>query len=105
DLDALALEVTMEWVPAALARGIDLGFESAERPVPVDGDAQRLRELINNLIDNAVRYSQRGGHVTVRVADAGHGRLAISDDGPRIPVAERLRIFERFHRLLGAHAE
>ena len=105
DLDALALEVTMEWVPEALARGVDLGFESAERPVMVDGDANRLRELINNLIDNAVRYSQRGGHVTVRVADAGHGRLAISDDGPRIPVEERLRIFERFHRLLGVHAE
>src|SRR5690606_25338739 len=63
------------------------------------------RGLINNLLDNAVRFSQGGGHVTVRVAGTGHGRLAISDDGPRIPVEERKRIFERFHRLLGAHAE
>jgi two-component system sensor histidine kinase TctE len=105
DLDALALEVTMEWVPQALTRGVDLGFESAEQAVIVDGDAHRLRELINNLIDNAVRYSQRGGHVTVRVTQAGQGQLAISDDGPHIPVEERKRIFERFHRLLGTHAE
>ena len=58
DLNALALEVTMEWVPEALRRNVDLGFEGADGAVIIDGDAHRLRELINNLIDNAVRYSQ-----------------------------------------------
>ena len=73
----------------------------------IDADADRLRELINNLIDNAVRYSQQGGRVTVAVAttEDGEGRLSISDDGPSIPVEERSRIFERFHRLLGSHAD
>jgi two-component system sensor histidine kinase TctE len=105
DLDALALEITMEWVPEALRRSIDLGFESADATVAVDGDPHRLRELLNNLIDNAVRYSQHGGRVTVKVAGGGQPRLMISDDGPRIPVEERERIFERFHRLLGSHTD
>jgi len=107
DLNAFALEVSMEWVPHALKRGIDLGFEGAEQPLTIDGDRDRLRELINNLIDNAIRYSREGGRVTVRAGagDAGQCRLAISDDGPSIPVEERARIFQRFHRLLGTQED
>lgn len=105
DLNALALEVTMEWVPEALKRNVDLGFEGADGEVTINGDAHRLRELINNLIDNAVRYSQDAGSVTVRVVPGEQRQLSISDDGPRIPVEERERIFRRFHRLLGAHIE
>jgi two-component system, OmpR family, sensor histidine kinase TctE len=103
DLDALALEVSMEWAPMALKQDVDLGFEAAGRPLLIDAEAERLREMINNLIDNAVRYSRRGGRVTVAVtaADDGHARLSISDDGPAIPVEERGRVFERFHRVLG----
>jgi two-component system sensor histidine kinase TctE len=105
DLNALALEVTMEWVPEALKRDIDLGYEGGEAPVIIAGDTHRLRELINNLIDNAVRYSPNRGRVTVRVGGGEQRQLAISDDGPRIPVEERKRIFERFHRLLGTHTD
>jgi two-component system sensor histidine kinase TctE len=105
DLNALALEVTMEWVPEALRRNVDLGFEGPETPVFIDGDGHRLRELINNLIDNAVRYSQDAGRVTVRVVAGERRMLSISDDGPRIPVEERERIFQRFHRLLGTNMD
>jgi two-component system sensor histidine kinase TctE len=105
DLNALALEVTMEWVPEALRRNVDLGFEGMDCAVLINGDAHRLRELINNLIDNAVRYSQDMGSVTVRVVLGEQRQLSISDDGPRIPVEERERIFQRFHRLLGSHAD
>ncbi|MEF7612889.1 sensor histidine kinase N-terminal domain-containing protein [Aquincola sp. MAHUQ-54] len=107
DLNAYALEVSMEWVPQAIKRRIDLGFEGADRPLMIDADPDRLRELINNLIDNAIRYSQSGGRVTVRVNVGGSNecRLAISDDGPGIPVPERARIFERFHRLLGTQED
>ncbi|MDE2604773.1 MAG: sensor histidine kinase N-terminal domain-containing protein [Burkholderiales bacterium] len=103
DLHAFALEVSMEWVPHALRRGIDLGFEGPDTPLVIDADGDRLRELLNNLIDNAIRYSQAGGRVTVRTAPAAGGEclLAVSDDGPRIPPQERDRVFERFHRLLG----
>jgi len=108
DLHAFALEVSMDWVPHAIRGNIDLGFEGADEPLMIDADRDRLRELINNLIDNAIRYSQEGGRVTVRTGRAaagGKAELAISDDGPKIPVEERNRVFERFHRLLGAPAE
>ena len=107
DLHAFALEVSMDWVPQAIKRQIDLGFEGPDEPLVIDADHDRLRELINNLIDNAIRYSQQHGHVTVRTGRAadGQAKLAISDDGPRIPVAERARIFERFHRMLGTEQD
>lgn len=107
DLDAFALEVSMEWVPQAIKRNIDLGFEGAQGPLMIAADGDRLRELLNNLVDNAVRYSQPGGRVTVRTGRTAEGqcRLAISDDGPSIPVEERARIFERFHRLLGTQED
>jgi two-component system sensor histidine kinase TctE len=107
DLNGFALEVSMDWVPHAIKRNIDLGFEGVQQPLTIAADRDRLRELINNLIDNAIRYSQPGGRVTVRTgrSDDGHCRLAISDDGPSIPVEERQRIFERFHRLLGTQED
>lgn len=103
DLKALAMSTSMEWVPLALKSDIDLGFEAPDDALMIEGDADRLREMVNNLVDNAIRYSQRGGRVTVSVArvDEGQGRLSVSDDSQRIPVEERTRIFERFHRLLG----
>jgi two-component system sensor histidine kinase TctE len=104
DLNALAFEVATAWVPMALKHHIDLGFEGADGPVMVRGDAARLRELLDNLVDNAVRYSPGGGRVTVRVAAAPAPRVLVSDDGPAIPAEDRQRIFERFHRLLGTSA-
>ncbi|MGC2517717.1 MAG: sensor histidine kinase N-terminal domain-containing protein [Burkholderiales bacterium] len=105
DLNKLAFDVTMEWVPEAYKKNIDLGFESADGPVMISGDATRLAELVNNLLDNAIRYSRNQGRVTVRVARRDKPHVSISDDGPTIPVEERQRVFERFHRLLGSHAD
>jgi two-component system sensor histidine kinase TctE len=101
DLDALALDVATGWVPEALKKNIDLGFEGAGRPVQVSGDPVRLRELLDNLLDNAVRYSRDGGRITVRV-DAVPPTVDVNDDGPSIPPEERARVFGRFHRLLGS---
>jgi two-component system, OmpR family, sensor histidine kinase TctE len=108
DMEAFALEVCMEWVPEALKRDIDLGFEGSGRALVINADPDRLRELINNLLDNAIRYSRATGRVTVRTGlhdDGRHCQLSFSDDGPSIPVHERQRIFERFHRLLGTTAD
>ena len=105
DLSKLAFDVTMEWVPEAYRKNIDLGFEGTEPHPIIRGDAPRLTELINNLLDNAIRYSRNGGRVTVRVAAQPAPRVSVSDDGPVIPVEERERVFERFHRLLGSHAD
>lgn len=101
DLNALALEAATEWVPEALKKGIDLGFEGAAGPVAIRGDALRLRELLDNLLDNAVRYTRDGGRVTVRVAASPRPTVDVNDDGPGIPPDERERVFQRFHRLLG----
>ena len=95
DLNQLALDAASAWVPEAYKRDIDLGYEGLERPLWVNGDAARLRELL----DNAIRYSRSGGRVTVRLIAEPRPTLRVSDDGPSIPVEERSRIFDRFHRL------
>jgi len=105
DLNALALEVASDWVPEALKRRVDLGFEAAPGPVMIRGDPLRLRELLDNLVDNAVRYSREGGRVTVRASAEPAPAIEVSDDSPSIPVEERERVFERFHRLLGTARE
>jgi two-component system sensor histidine kinase TctE len=67
-----------------------------------------LRELLSNLIDNALRYTPSGGSVTVRVrVEAGESRaiLEVEDTGPGIPSAERAHVFERFYRILGSNVE
>jgi len=105
DLNALALEAATNWVPAALGKRIDLGLESSPSAVMIRGDPGRLRELFDNLLDNAVRYTPESGRVTVRVSRDPVPSVAVSDDGPAIPPHERARVFERFHRLLGTTRE
>lgn len=105
DLDALARSVTEEWVVRALAKRIDLGFEDRGRPLMIKGVPLLLRELLNNLIDNAIKYTPPGGHVTVRASGGRQARIEVEDDGIGIAVEERESIFERFYRVLGTDAE
>lgn len=107
DLIALTRTVLEAQAPFALSRRIDLAFEdNSTRPDPVIGDPALLRELIVNLVDNALRYTASGGSITVTVADDASGRLLlVRDDGPGIPPAERGLVFERFYRILGRDAE
>jgi two-component system sensor histidine kinase TctE len=68
----------------------------------VQGDAFLLREALANLVHNALEYSHRGGHVTVRTGHRdGHSFLEVEDDGPGIPPQERERVLERFYRVPG----
>ena len=101
-LDLLARELAGAWVPAALVKHIDLGFEAAPGNYLVSGDAVLLREMIVNLIDNAIRYTPPGGHVTVSLQQLdGEIELCVEDNGQGIPLAKRERVFERFYRILG----
>lgn len=102
DLNAIAYEQAMHWVPQALSLGTDLGFEGSETPVEINGNPLLLAELLNNLVDNALRYTPRGGHITVRVqAQGDQGVLEVEDSGPGIAPEERERVFDRFYRVLG----
>jgi two-component system sensor histidine kinase TctE len=103
DLNEFGRNTTLEWVEIAISKGIDLGFDGTTEPVVVTGDSTRLKEMLDNLIDNALRYCPRGSSVTVRVA--ANRTLSVEDNGPGIPPEERERVFERFHRLLGSKAD
>jgi two-component system sensor histidine kinase TctE len=101
DLARLTGEAVQSFVDQARARGIDLGFDLA--PAALAGDRHLLRDLLDNLVDNALRYTPPDGSVTVRCgADSGNGSgawLQVEDNGPGIPPAERSRVFQRFVRL------
>ncbi len=105
DLNALARSVAEEWVVRALAKRIDLGFEDRGRALMIKGVPLLLRELLNNLIDNAIKYTPPGGHVTVRASGGRLARIEVEDDGIGIAEEERESIFERFYRVLGTDAE
>jgi len=79
DLAVLAPGVVGEWVPQALRRQIDLGFECSVDAAPVEGLPLLLRELMNNLIDNALQHTPAGGSVTVRLSRAGSDGEGDSD--------------------------
>jgi two-component system sensor histidine kinase TctE len=102
DLNPFALDISSRWVPHARERGIDLGFEAAHAPAMVKGDVLRLTDLLDNLVDNAIRYSHDGGRVTVRVSHQPQPTLSVSDDAERIPDSELPRLFERFQRRPGS---
>jgi two-component system, OmpR family, sensor histidine kinase TctE len=105
DLAALARRVGEEWIPRALERDIDFGLVVPDERVPICGDDRLLGEMLSNLIDNALRYGNASGRVTVMVEAGSQPKLSVQDDGPGIPVDERSRIFERFYRLPDAMGE
>jgi len=111
-LKRLAADVVRDFVPRALDKRIDLGYEGPEpgapNHLPVHGHALLLRELIRNLVDNALQYTPPGGTVTVRIVEDPFGQvvvLQVEDSGPGIPAAEREQVFRPFYRALGTEVE
>ncbi len=98
DLLALARTVVTAQAAIADARGLDLGLLPSES-VAITGDPVELRTLLDNLVDNALRYTPDGGRVDVGVQRTeAEAVLAVRDNGPGIPPAERERVFDRFYR-------
>lgn len=95
-------DVVARHAPLAVARGIDLGLDAPEALADiahVRGDADALQTLFGNLVDNALKYTPRGGHVDVRLVAATPAAVVeVEDNGPGIAVAERERVFDRFFR-------
>ena len=101
-LDELARETTSQLAPVAAAKEVDLGVERLE-PITLTGDAASLRTMLDNLADNAVKYTPRGGRVDLAVfRDGDDAVIEVKDTGPGIPGAERERVFDRFYRVAGS---
>jgi two-component system phosphate regulon sensor histidine kinase PhoR len=87
---------------ALIARARNVTLENKVPPgISARADPDRLRQVLANLIDNAIKYGRADGRVTLggRVADGGRVELSVGDDGPGIPVEAKARIFERFYRV------
>jgi signal transduction histidine kinase len=78
----------------------------ADPALHLKGSREELHSAFGNLVSNAIRYTPEGGHITVRCGrDDGAAFLEVEDSGPGIALAERERVFERFHRVPGAAAD
>ena len=100
DLVRLVEEAGAEWVPRAFARGLDIRFTSEpnRQPVWIDGDPDLLREAINNLFDNALKYHPGKGAIHLRVGSTPTPSVAVEDDGPGVPADQRPQMLRRFVR-------
>jgi two-component system sensor histidine kinase TctE len=124
DLDQLARSTVQDWVTQALAQDIDLGYEAPDGDCHIRGTPMLLREMLNNLIDNAMRYCSaripsagapglatpaaavEQSAVTVRLQRSGQTVvLEVEDTGPGIAPDEREQVFERFYRILGTQKD
>lgn len=110
DFAQITLEVVQDSVPRAIDRRVDLGYDGAQPGSPgvvLDGNPTLLRELVRNLVDNALNYTpssdEAPGVVTVRVLTDRFGRvliLQVEDSGPGIPEPDRESVFQPFYRRL-----
>ncbi|WP_058534865.1 ATP-binding protein [Legionella saoudiensis] len=102
NLSRLARETLAMLAPSAVEKQIDLEFETNAESLAIHGNSTALGILIRNLVDNAIRYCNEGGHIVVRLSKQQHEvMLEVCDNGPGIPAELRARVFERFFRILG----
>lgn len=108
DLQELCENILALHLDAAADKQMDLGLEAA--PAQTRGHTWLLRELLINIVDNAVKYTPPGGRITLRcgqdlVAEPPQAWIEVEDDGPGIAEDERQRVLERFYRLPGTQAD
>ena len=105
DLVQLIQEVTADWVPRGLDKNIDLGVSCEIAELKIHGNAILLQELLNNLLDNAIRYNPPYTSVTVGLDKINDTVvLSVQDNGVGIAIHQQQKVFERFYRVLGNEA-
>ena len=117
DLRSLVRDLVRDYEGGAKPKGLSLMFADTSVPVPAEADASRVREVLGNLVSNAIKYTPPGGCVRVSIVEPlkaaqptetetsdGQRRVgvAVRDNGPGIPLELRERIFDEFYRLQGA---
>jgi len=102
-LAELARSVIGDQIALAGAKDIDLGIEAVDESALVLGDTEGLRILLTNLIENAIRYTPKGGQVDIfiRRMEDGRASVEVADTGPGIAVKDQARVFDRFYRAEG----
>ena len=111
DLVNIAREVMADSVPRAMEKGIDLGYDgpaAGEKTSQLLGNPTLLKELVRNLLDNAINYTPEKGRVTLRILSdpfSGVLVLLVEDSGPGIPESERELVFQPFYRALGTNVD
>ena len=111
DLAYVVSEAIQDTLPHAFEKQIDLGYEGPEQGEAasrVQGNATLLKELVRNLLDNAISYTPAKGQVTARLLTdrfSGVVVLLVEDTGPGIPEAERELVFQPFYRALGTNVD
>lgn len=102
DINQVASVVTASSVPEALKKKVELEFSSSQTPALIYADQAAIEELIGNLVENSVLYTESGGKIVVKIVkDEVSTSLIVEDEGPRIPEDKREIIFERFYRIPG----
>jgi two-component system phosphate regulon sensor histidine kinase PhoR len=100
DLHALVEQTRKRHEPAAVGRDQTLRLESCNGALQVLGDREALTQVLDNLVDNALKYTPPEGHITIRLKrEPGHAVLEVEDDGIGIPAEDIERVFERFYRV------
>lgn len=98
NLSNLAKEVCMDWIAKALQHKMNLSFDTENEQAFLKGDEILLKELLANLLDNAIAYGYEQGNILVKVIAQPHLALIVEDDGMGIAEAELDKVFERFYR-------
>ena len=96
DLHAIAVEVAASLTPLAVRRARAIAVTGTERPAPVAGNADALRQAVRNLVENALQHTRP--NTTVEVAVSETPAVTVTDRGPGVPAADRERLFQRFWR-------
>jgi signal transduction histidine kinase len=105
DLVKFAVDVVKDLALASADRGLELTVETPKKPIYVFADSGRLQQVMHNLLENAMRYTEAGGKIVVRVEAApGEALVSVSDTGVGIPEADLPYVFERFFRSKGSRA-
>jgi signal transduction histidine kinase len=101
DLPGLAAETLQTFAPQAQRQGLRLALVSGEEPVPVRGDRRRLRQVLANLVSNALKFTSGGGEVTVGVRaerPRGVAWIEVTDTGRGLDAVQQRRAFDRFYQ-------